>query len=271
MKFKNPFADWKSLFDNLVPAHVMEKVGWSPNCPTVNPAIDLSGGPFKIGSVSGSTIRLVQNPKWWGTPANAKSITVHIASSTDQLAQWMSTGYVQVAQPSTVTQSFLTEMTGLPGAESDVQNSNTLLQLNMASSLTSKLSPDLRAAIALTINRQALVNQQVSWAVPGVTPADSHVYVQGQASYKPSLVVAPDDDRARSDLVDLDHRHRGGRQREFPGDAGARSGGRLCPAGRSGQDGEHAAVPLSLWRALPDPHGGRCGRPMGSRCGPDDP
>ena len=191
VKFKNDFADWKSLFDNLVPAHVMEKAGWSPSCSTVDPAIDLSGGPFKIGSVSSSRIRLVQNPKWWGTPANAKSVTVHIASSTDQLAQWMRTGYVQVAQPSTVTPAFLTEMTGLPGAESDVENSNMLLQLNMASSFTSKLSPDLRAAIALTINRQALVNQQVSWAVPGVMPADSHVYVQGQASYKPSSSSPP--------------------------------------------------------------------------------
>ena len=191
VKFKNPFADWKSLFDNLVPAHVMEKVGWSPNCPTINPTIDLSGGPFKIGAVSGSTIRLVQNPKWWGTPANAKSVTVHIASSTTQLAEWMSSGYVQVAQPSTVTPAFLTEMTGLPDAESDVQNSNTLLQLNMSSALTSKLSPDLRVAVALTLNRQALVNQQVSWAVPGVTPADSHVYVQGQAAYKPSTSSPP--------------------------------------------------------------------------------
>jgi peptide/nickel transport system substrate-binding protein len=191
VKFKNSFGDWKSLFNNLVPAHVMEKVGWSPSCPTVDPAIDLSGGPFKLGSVSASTIRLVQNPKWWGTPANAKSITVHIASSTTQLAQWMSSGYVQVAQPSTVTPSFLTEMTGLPGAESDVQNSNTLLQLDMASALTSKLSPDLRVAIALTLNRQALVNQQVSWAVPGVTPGDSHVYVQGQAAYKPSPSTVP--------------------------------------------------------------------------------
>ena len=271
VKFKNDFADWKSLFDNLVPAHVMEKVGWSPSCTTVDPTIDLSGGPFKIGSVSSSSIRLVQNPKWWGTPANAKSITVHIASSTDQLAQWMSTGYIQVAQPSTVTPAFLTEMTGLPGAESDVENSNTLLQLNMASALTSKLSPDLRAAIALTINRQALVNQQVSWAVPGVMPADSHVYVQGQASYKPSSLIAPDDDGARPDLVDLDHGHRGGRQRELPGDAGAGPGCRVRPAGRSGQDGGHAAVPLSLRRALPAPHGGGCGRPMGDRGGADDP
>jgi peptide/nickel transport system substrate-binding protein len=186
VKFKTTFADWQMLFDNLVPAHVMEKVGWNPSCTTVNPAIDLSGGPFQIGSVASQSITLVRNPKWWGTPANARSITVHIASSTAQLAQWMASGYVQVAQPSTVTPAFLTQMTGLPGAQSDVDTSATLLQLDMASSLDAQLSPDLRAAIALSINRQDLVNQQVSWAVPGLAVADSHVYVQGQPNYKPA-------------------------------------------------------------------------------------
>ena len=54
----------------------------------------------------------------------------------------------------------------------------------------SDLSPDLRFAIALSINRQDLVNQQVSWAVPGIEVADSHVYVQGQADYKPAPTPA---------------------------------------------------------------------------------
>jgi peptide/nickel transport system substrate-binding protein len=189
--FKKTFADWQSLFDNLMPAHVMEKVGWNPACTTVNPAIDLSGGPFKVGSVSGSAVTLEQNPKWWGTPANARSITVHVASSTDQLAQWMSSGYVQVADPTTVTQSFLTQVTGLPSVQSDVDTSNTMLQLDMASSLDSDLSPDLRFAIALSINRQDLVNQQVSWAVPGITVADSHIAVQGQQTYKPASTGSP--------------------------------------------------------------------------------
>ncbi len=191
VKFKTTFADWQMLFDNLVPAHVMEKVGWNPSCSTVNPEIDLSGGPFKIGSVSGQTIKLVQNPKWWGTPANASSITIHVASSTEQLAQWMASGYVQVAQPTTVTQGFLTQMTGLPGAQSDVDTSANLLQLDMATSLDAALSPDLRVAVALSINRQDLVNQQVSWAVPGIAVADSHVYVQGQQNYKPAPASVP--------------------------------------------------------------------------------
>ncbi len=90
VKFKTVFADWQMLFSNLLPAHVMERVGWNPNCSTVSPSIDLSGGPFEIASVSSSTVRLVQNPKWWGPPANSKSITVHLASSTAQLASWMS-------------------------------------------------------------------------------------------------------------------------------------------------------------------------------------
>jgi glutathione transport system substrate-binding protein len=186
VKFKTTFADWQELFNNLMPAHVMEKAGWNPPCTTVDPSIDLSGGPFEISAVSPQAITLVQNPKWWGTPANAHSITVRIASSTAQLAQWMTSGYVQVAQPTAVTPSFLTQMTGLPNAQSDVDTSATLLQLDMASSLDSMLSPDLRVAIGLLINRQDLLNQQVSWAVPGIAVADSHVNIQGQQAYKPA-------------------------------------------------------------------------------------
>ena len=191
VKFKTTFADWQMLFANLVPAHVMEKVGWNPPCTTVDPAVDLSGGPFKLGTVTPQAITLVQNPKWWGTPANAKTITIHIASSTEQLGQWMASGSVQVAAPTTVTPSFLTQMTGLPGAQSEVDTSATLLQLNMASSPESDLSPDIRFAIALSINRQDLVNQQASWAVPGIIPGNSHLTIQGQPNYKPPSTGSP--------------------------------------------------------------------------------
>jgi peptide/nickel transport system substrate-binding protein len=184
VRFKKTFADWQSLFANLLPAHVMEEVGWNPACTTVDPSIDLSGGPFEIESVSPQSITLVQNPKWWGTPANSREITVRIASSTEQLAQWMSRGVVQVAQPATVTPSFLSSMTSLPGASSEVDLSGTQLQLDMASSLDSALSPDLRSAIALSVNRQKLVDTQVNWAAPGIQVANSHVYAQGQPGYK---------------------------------------------------------------------------------------
>ena len=37
VKFKKTFADWQVLFDNLVPAHVMEKVGLEPDLPDGRP------------------------------------------------------------------------------------------------------------------------------------------------------------------------------------------------------------------------------------------
>jgi peptide/nickel transport system substrate-binding protein len=185
--FRSPYADWQRLFSNMVPAHIMKKVGWNPTCSTVNPAFDLSGGPFEISSVSPSSIVLKDNPRWWGVAPNVRQITVHIASSTDQLAQWIRTGFVQVASPGTTTESFLNAVTSLPDTNSEVDFSNTMLQLEFASGPQSMLSPDMRFAIALSVDRQALVNQVASFALPNVDVASSHIWAEGQTGYHPSL------------------------------------------------------------------------------------
>jgi peptide/nickel transport system substrate-binding protein len=185
VKFKTPYADWQMLFANLLPAHVMEKVGWNPSCTTVDPRIDISGGPFEIASMSAQSITLRDNPRWWGVVANANALTIHFASSTNQLAQWMRSGVIQVAQPGSLTPSFLTQMASLPGAQSSVQLSSTLLQLEMASGPDTHLSPDMRFAVALSIDRNALVTDGAAWATPSIQVANSHVFVQGQSDYHP--------------------------------------------------------------------------------------
>jgi peptide/nickel transport system substrate-binding protein len=189
--FRQPFADWQMLFSNLLPAHVMEKVGWNPACTTVDPAIDLSGGPFRIAKVSAQSIVLRTNPKWWGTPPNARSITVHIASSTAQLAQWVSSNYVQVALPDALTPSFLDEVTSLPHVQSLISLSDTVLELELASGADSQLTADMRFALALSLDRQALVDEQANWALAGVQVATSHIYAQGQTGYHSSPSTTP--------------------------------------------------------------------------------
>ena len=181
--FRTPFADWQMLFANLLPAHIMEKVGWDPACTTVDPSIDLSGGPFRITSVTPTAIVLGTNPRWWGTKPDVRTITVHIASGTQQLAQWVASNFVQVALPTAITPTFLDQMTSLPSVESDVQLSPTFLQLQMASGATSTLSANVRFAIALSVDRQALVNQQAAWALSSVEVASSNIYAQGESGY----------------------------------------------------------------------------------------
>jgi len=189
--FKTPFADWRMLFANLLPAHVMEKAGWNPSCTTVSPAIDLSGGPFRIAKATAQSIVLRANPKWWGTKPNSRRITIDIAANSTQLAQWVRADQVQVALPSDLTPAFLDQMTSLPGVQSQVALSSTILGMEMASGPDSRLSPDLRFAIALSVDRQALTTQQADWALSSVQVATSHLYAQGQSGYHTSPSTTP--------------------------------------------------------------------------------
>jgi peptide/nickel transport system substrate-binding protein len=189
--FRQPFGDWQMLFANLLPAHIMEKTGWNPSCTTVDPAIDLSGGPFRLAKVSAQTIVLRPNPKWWGTVPNARVIRVRIASSSTQLAQWVRSSFVQVALPSAITPSFLTEITSLPHMQSAIDMSGTILELEMASGPGSQLTPDMRLAIALSTDRQALVTRQATWALSSVQVATSHIYAQGEPGYHSSPLTTP--------------------------------------------------------------------------------
>jgi peptide/nickel transport system substrate-binding protein len=181
--FHTLFADWQMLFSDLLPAHIMQTVGWNPQCPSVSAAIDLSGGPFEITSVSAQTIGLGVNPKWWGTAPNVKSATVHVASSAEELAQWAASGFVQVSMTNAFTPSYLSQVTSLAGEQSEVDPSATFLQLEMASGSGSPIPADVRQAIALSIDRQALVTQRVNWALPGEDVSTSHIEVDGQPGY----------------------------------------------------------------------------------------
>jgi peptide/nickel transport system substrate-binding protein len=189
--FRTPFADWEMLFSDLLPAHIMEKTGWDPACTTVNQAIDLSGGPFRIAKVTAQSVVLGSNPKWWGTKPNSRRITVDIAADSAQLAQWVSTDHVQVALPSDLTPAFLDEMTSLPGVQSQIALSGTILQMEMASGPDSVLSPGMRLAIALSVDREALTTRQADWALSSVQVATSHMYAQGETGYHTTPSTTP--------------------------------------------------------------------------------
>jgi len=181
--FSTPFADWKSLFNNLLPARIMEKVGWDGSCSTVSPTVDLSGGPFEIGRVSPREVVLVRNPRWWGQPAYLNRIVVRIARNDGQLSHWISTGKAQVVLPTAFSTGFLTEVASKPSVDSTETMSATFLQLeySMVSPLTASF--DVREGLSYAVDRQALVNQVVGWADRGIVPAASHLYAESQRAY----------------------------------------------------------------------------------------
>ncbi|MGC8471835.1 MAG: ABC transporter family substrate-binding protein [Acidimicrobiales bacterium] len=183
--FKRPYADWQSLFDDLLPAHVLEKTGWNPACSTLDPSIDLSAGPYVLKKVvPGKEVVLVRNARWWEQPPPPLDrIVVRIASGPSQLAQWLAHGTVEVALPSGYDQRFLQSVSSQPGLLSQVQPSTTLLQLELSTTSPNTASLDLRLAIAHAINRQTLINQVVGWTDSAIVPAASLMFTQTQQGY----------------------------------------------------------------------------------------
>ncbi len=188
--FSTPYADWQSLFNDLLPAHVMEKVGWSPACHTLDPAVDLSGGPYVLHSVTPQQIVLVQNPRWWGQPAKLDRVVIKEASGEAELARWLRKGVVQVAAPSSFSQAFLQSVTNMPYVRSQVNISSTFLELELSTVAPLTASATVRLGIAHAVDRQDLVNQVAGFADISIMPSSSHIYSQTQGPY-PSTTTGP--------------------------------------------------------------------------------
>jgi peptide/nickel transport system substrate-binding protein len=188
--FKNPYSDWEMLFDYLLPAHVMRHVGWDPACPTLDPTIDLSGGPFEIHAVTPTQVTLVANPRWWGNSPVLSSLDIRIAQSPEQLAHWMRSGAVRVAEPASFSPSFLLAVSNDPTLESEVTPSSTFLQLVFSMTDPATSSLDVREALAHAVDRRSLVDTVAAWADASIAPATSHIYAQNQGPY-PSPPLAP--------------------------------------------------------------------------------
>ncbi len=189
--FSTAYADWQSLFSDLLPEHVLDKVGWSPDCDDVDPQIDLSGGPFEIASVSKSSIMLVRNPRWWGTEPKIYRLRFRIATGPTELARWLHDGKIDVAAPSYFTPGFLAAVSSLSTIRSDVHISNTFLELEFATAGPLTSEPLVRDAVAYAIDRQQLTDRVVGWADANIAPATSHLYAQSQTAYPATPAPVP--------------------------------------------------------------------------------
>lgn len=182
--FKTPYSDWQSLFNDLMPAHVLGKTGWNPTCSTVSPSIDLSAGPFVISKVVPKhEIVLVRNRRWWEQEANLAKLVIRIASGPKQLAQWLANGTVDVAVPSGYNEAYLQSVTSQPSLFTQNEISTTFLQLEFSTTSPVTASVDVREAIAHAVDRQALVKDVIGWENSMIVPATSHLFSQSQHGY----------------------------------------------------------------------------------------
>jgi peptide/nickel transport system substrate-binding protein len=181
--FKPSFTDWRSIYTNIVPAHIARTVGW--NTGFVGPTQTISGSWYTITSYNeNQSLVLTRNPTYWGTPGKLNKIVFQFFSDDSQLVPALQNKEINIFNPTSVNLSIVqtanqvpnTTKVTLPGLQFEH------FDFNQADPYLAKLQ--VREAIAHGVDRQTLIARTVGEVARGVSPLGSRMLMPTQAGYK---------------------------------------------------------------------------------------
>jgi peptide/nickel transport system substrate-binding protein len=181
--FNPSYTDWRSLFTNIVPAHVARTVGW--NTGFVGGKETISGSWFEIQSYNNNqSVVLVRNPKYWSTPAKLNKLVFQIFSSDTQLVPALQNGEIQMMNPATVDLNIVQTANQVPGATKAILPGLEFehFDFNQADPYLAKTQ--VREAIAHGVNRAGLIQRTVGEISNKIKPLGSRMLVPGQPGYQ---------------------------------------------------------------------------------------
>jgi peptide/nickel transport system substrate-binding protein len=181
--FKPAFADWRSLFTDIVPAHIARTVGW--NTGFTGPAQAISGSWFTISSYNANqSLVLTRNPKYWGTPAKLNKLVFQFFSDDSQLVPALQNKEIDIFNPTSLNLSIVQTANQVANTTKVTQAGLQFehFDFNQADPYLAKLQ--VREAIAHGVNRQSIITRTVGEISKGITPLGSRVLVPTQKGYK---------------------------------------------------------------------------------------
>ena len=214
--FSKPYADYRGLFtvagqagSQLLPAHILEQRTGIPDITKIDPKVDtpelraagkfyttgwngfdpavaLSGGPYKIvSSVRNDTTVLERNEKWWANPGGPAKITVTAVTDSQANVQKLLNKEVQVIGPQ--AESAIAEQIRAQGGEFNVYARGGQTSEHIDFQMTNPLfsgNPELRKAVAACVNRQDLVDKLIKSVDPAAVPLGNFIFQPNEAGYE---------------------------------------------------------------------------------------
>lgn len=183
--FSTPFGDWKSLFSDMLPAHIAKVVGFNNGFQTFNAAVKVSGGPFEIQSYTqGQDLVEVRNPKWWGTPAPLDKLIFRFFADDNQIPPALQNSEVNGANPAQASLQFKDAIAAVPNLTTTIEAGLEFqhMDFNQANPYLAKV--DVRQAIAFGTNRADMVSRIVGPITTAVKPLNNRIFVPGQPQYQ---------------------------------------------------------------------------------------
>jgi peptide/nickel transport system substrate-binding protein len=182
--FRTPFADWTSLFDDLLPSHIAERVGWNHGFDHFDPGVLVSGGPWEVRSWRpGSDIVLGRNPRWWASPPHLDRFEARAVTGNAALAAALGRGQVQVAYPSGFDPSLMAQASSSSVLQTQVGLGTRMLQLEFNVRHPPLDVAAIRQGIAHAIDRAGLVQSIGQPEDHSVWEDNHHLFANGEPGY----------------------------------------------------------------------------------------
>lgn len=180
--FSTPYADWKGLFGNIVPAHEAAKVGWDTGFNTWQNV--LSGSWYEISNyVENQYVVLKKNPDYWSTPGKLNTITFQIFNGDTSAVPAMQNGEVQVINPLEVDLSTVQQADQLTGVTRNMVGGLEFQHIDFNESDPYLALLPVREAIAYGTDREQIVQRTVGEYDKTIVPLGNHMLMPNQPGY----------------------------------------------------------------------------------------
>ena len=182
--FGTPFGDWRSLWSGIVPAHIAKRVGWNDGFDTFKPDLVVSGGPYMIsGWNHGTDLTLVRNPKYWGKPASLDQILFRFLTDSAVQEPALANGEISMIYPQPQT-DLVDQVSKLNHVTSELNFGLQFEHLDFNQRSPFLADPVVRKAIALALDRKALIAATVGQFSSKATALNNRMFVTNQPEYK---------------------------------------------------------------------------------------
>jgi peptide/nickel transport system substrate-binding protein len=183
--YKKRFADWKSLFFQMVPAHYTKAQpgGWNTGLDK-NPEKIPSAGPFIVESyTAGQSLTLTRNDKYYGTkPHLDKIVFRYLPESTTQPAALQNNEVDMIYGQPQLDQVKIVE--AIPDVTSEINFGLQYEHLDFNTKNPLLADVAVRKAFATGLNIQQIVDRTVKQFSDKATVLGNRMFMNGQPEYQ---------------------------------------------------------------------------------------
>ena len=213
--FAKPFPGWRSLFNNLLPAHLLkdDPHGWSSALDGGYPA---SGGPFAIRQVDRmrGEIILERNDRYWGNPATSDRIVLRASDQSKQVSALRSgDSHLAVFNANARTMDALRELGD--GVRLTTIPRPATMQVLLRPNTQALSEQKVRKAVIAGLDREALTHVGTGGGPAEQLRAHSQVLAPSEPGYTPTeppgaVSQRPDPERLAQLLTEAGYERSGG-------------------------------------------------------------